>query len=119
MRKLAIAAFAAAIALPAPAFAEDGMTFYIRNQNPQGVVLELHGQNRAWPGNGQVYAIDGKSRKSVTIECAEGENICYGAWINGNDRITWGVGPDNNRDCQDCCSICVSKTTTQVDIRVE
>lgn len=115
MRLSAIVAFAA-VALPAPAFAEDGMTFYIRNQHPRAVVLELHGQSRVWPGDGQVYVVDGTSRKSVMIDCTEGENICYGAWVNGNDRITWGVGPDNNVACEDCCSICVAKTTTQVDI---
>ena len=30
----------------------------------------------------------------MPISCEAGERICYGAWVNGNDGISFGVGPD-------------------------
>jgi hypothetical protein len=120
MRLKILAALAALVAaLPGPAAAQEGMTFYIRNSSARAVVVELHGPQRTWPGDGEVYLIEPKARKSQMIDCAEGENICYGAWLNGNDRVTWGVGPDNDIACEDCCSICVSKTATTIDVGQE
>jgi hypothetical protein len=117
MRRPALATLAAAVlAQPLPALAQEGMTFYIRNSSSRAVVVELHGPQRTWPGDGQVYVIEPKARKSQMIDCEEGESICYGAWLNGNDRVTWGVGPDKDIACEDCCSICVSKTTTTIDV---
>ena len=81
-------------------------------------VLELHGREtgRVWPGDSQVYLLDPGERKSVLIDCHEGENICYGAWVYGDDRLSYGVGPDGDRRCRDCCSVCVAKTTTTIDM---
>lgn len=113
-----LAAVLVALALSAPAHAEGGMTFYMKNETARAMVLELHGRDtqRVWPGDGQVYLLEPGEKKSVLIDCREGENICYGAWVNGNDRISYGVGPDGNRACRDCCSICVAKTTTTIDM---
>ncbi len=61
-------------------------------------------------------AADKLERKSVTIGCQEGENVCYGAWANGNDRISFGVGADDDQTCTDCCRVCVGGTTETVDI---
>jgi hypothetical protein len=118
MRLTLLAAGLALMAAVLPAAAEDGMTFYIRNQSDRAVAMELHGKgaDRVWPGGGQAYLLEGQEKKSVLIDCVEGENICYGAWAHGDDRIAWGVGPDNNRDCADCCWLCVWKTTTTVDL---
>jgi hypothetical protein len=101
-----------------PAFADGGTTFYLRNQTNRVMVLELHGREsgRAWPGSNQVYMLEPGEKKSVLIDCEQGENICWGAWVNGNDRISFGVGPDDNRECRSCCSICVAKTTTTIDM---
>ena len=121
MRFSAFIAFAIALlgaVLPAPAAAADGMTFYIRNHSTRAVALEFHvqGSPKVWPGDDEVYLIEPTMKKSQMIDCAQGENICYGAWLNGNDRITWGVGPDNDKPCEDCCAVCVWKTTTTIDI---
>lgn len=112
---LAVAAFLGAAL---PAFADGGMTFYVRNETQRAMVMELHGREtgRAWPGKGEVYLLEPGERKSVLIDCQEGESVCYGAWVNGNDRISYGVGPDNHSACRDCCSVCVTKTTTTIDM---
>lgn len=104
--------------LAAPANADEGMTMYLRNQQDRGVVVEFRGRSTGtvWPGQGQVYLLDKRERKSVTLGCVEGEEICYGAWVNGNDRIAFGVGPDDDLQCEDCCRICVAGTTETIDI---
>lgn len=113
-----VLALAALVALAMPAFADGGMTFYMKNETRRAMVVELHGQEtgRAWPGDGQVYLLEPGEKKSILIDCEEGENICYGAWVNGDDRISYGVGADNDRECRDCCSVCVTKTTTTIDM---
>src|SRR5262245_11349346 len=80
---------------PGAALADD-MTFYMRNETGGGIAVELRSRERnmLWPGNDQVYFLDTGERKSVGISCDAGENLCYAAWINGNDQVTWGVGPD-------------------------
>ena len=104
--------------LAAPARADEGMTVYLRNQQDRAVVVEFRGRTTGtvWPGKGRVYLLDRKERKSVTLGCVEGEEICYGAWVSGNDRIAFGVGPDDDLECEDCCRICVAGTTETIEI---
>jgi hypothetical protein len=92
------------------------MGFVLENEHSRAVVVELHGKETVWPGDDKVYLIDPGAIKEVTISCTPGERICYGAWINGNDAIAFGVGPDNDRTCHDCCSICVAHTMETIDL---
>jgi len=92
------------------------MTYYLKNSQSRSVVLELRARDRdkMWPGDGQVYQLDAGQRKSVIVSCNAGETICYGGWIEGNDQHAFGVGPDDDRACTECCAICVDKTTTNI-----
>jgi hypothetical protein len=92
------------------------MGYVLQNEHSRSVAIELHGKDQTWPGGDQVYLLDPGDIKEVTISCTPGERICYGAWINGNDRISFGVGPDNNRTCHNCCSICVGHTMETIDL---
>ncbi len=83
------------------------MAFFMKNQHSRAV---------RWPGGDQVYLLEKGERKSVPVICEPGETICYGAWIAGDDSVSWGVGPDNDRRCKDCCSICAGKTTARIDL---
>ena len=105
------------LAMTLPATASD-MAMFIKNQYSRGVALEFFGQETGtrWPGNDKVYFLDRGERKSIPISCQEGERICYGAWVNGNDKVFWGVGPDNNRSCETCCTVCVEKSTEAIVI---
>ena len=107
----------AIVVVTAPALA-DKMSFYMKNQTTRPVVVELYGQDRRtiWPGGDQVYYLDKGEKKSVPIECNPGERICWGAWRYGNDRWSWGTGPDNARACDDCCSVCVPSGTETIDL---
>lgn len=115
--KLFLMLAAAMLLLPVVAQADD-MVFYMRNQTGADVVVELRSKDRdyLWPGGGSVYLLEGAERKSVTISCNSGEKLCYAAWLNGNDQVTWGVGPDGDKDCTDCCRVCVGSANETVDI---
>ena len=113
----AVAALISVLVLAAPAFAAD-VSFVMNNHHPNAVEVELYSQDRdqLWLGGDKVYLLDKGAAKSVPVSCNAGEQICYGAWVAGDDRVTWGVGPDNDHSCGDCCYICVGKTTAEVRI---
>jgi hypothetical protein len=113
-RRLLAAAILLMLAAGATSAAE--MSFYAKNHHPFAVAVELFGRDRVWPGDDQVYWLDGKERKSVPITCVAGETICYGAWISGAAGTSWGVGPDNNRDCTKCCSICTDRGSMEIEL---
>ncbi|ESW73193.1 hypothetical protein X771_01525 [Mesorhizobium sp. LSJC277A00] len=107
----------AVLLIATPAHAAD-MAFFVKNLRSQAVAVELFSRDRkmSWPGGDQVFLIEPSSQKSVPISCMSGENICYGAWVNGNDAVSAGVGPDNDQPCDTCCFICVEKTTETIDL---
>ena len=107
----------AALVCTTPARAAD-MAFFVKNLRKEAVAVELFSRDRetVWPGNGKVFLIDPNSQKSVPLSCNQGERICYGAWVDGNDRISAGVGPDNDQPCDTCCFICVEHTTETIDL---
>lgn len=101
----------------APVAAAD-MSLYVKNQRSDGVALELFSRDRdtVWPGGDKVFLIDPRARKSVPISCNQGERLCWGAWANGNDKLSAGVGPDNDQPCDTCCFICVEHSTETIDL---
>ncbi|AZO20743.1 hypothetical protein EJ070_08695 [Mesorhizobium sp. M1E.F.Ca.ET.045.02.1.1] len=107
----------AALLLSTPALAAD-MSVFVRNQRQQDVAVELFSRDsgKVWPGNDKVFLIRPQARKSVPISCDNGEHICWGAWVVGNDQISAGVGPDNDQPCDTCCFICVEHSTETVDL---
>ena len=105
--------------LVTPAAADELMTFFIKNGASRGVALEMSSRTREmlWPGDDKVYFLEPGEKKSVPIQCQVGEEICYGAWVVGDPATWWGAGPNGDRDCPSCCSICVAKTTETIDLR--
>ncbi|RWX61825.1 hypothetical protein EN780_28395 [Mesorhizobium sp. M4B.F.Ca.ET.089.01.1.1] len=115
-RRIAAAFFIATLAAPA-AHAGD-VTFEIRNGHPNAMRLELYSQDRdyVWPGNDKDFYLDDGETKQLPISCEEGESICYGAWVDGDEGTYWGVGPDNDQPCDSCCFICVEHSTETIDL---
>ena len=101
----------------APANAAD-VTFMMKNSHPNAVEVELYSQDRehVWPGNGQVYILDDGEAKQMGLSCEEGEKICYGAWIQGDQQTYWGVGPGGKEACDDCCYTCTGGATETIDL---
>ncbi|SFP17538.1 hypothetical protein SAMN03159463_03761 [Mesorhizobium sp. NFR06] len=112
-----IRALLAFLLLTSPAFAAD-MSVFVRNQRSDGVAVELFSRDseKVWPGDDKVFLIRPKAKKSVPISCEPGEHICWGAWVVGNDKVTAGVGPDNDQPCDTCCFICTEHSTETVDL---
>lgn len=82
--------------------------FSIQSEYPYIVHLAFYSENRnwEWPGGDQVYVLDDSRVHDYSLNCNSGEKICYGAWPKGTRQSYWGVGPDANQSCSDCCYIC-------------
>jgi hypothetical protein len=109
--------FCAVCLLPSfsPAMASD-VTFVIRNNHPNAVRVELYSQDRnyVWPGKGKDFYLDDGEAREMSLACEEGEQICYGAWIDGDEETYWGVGPGNAETCEDCCYVCEGGQTEEI-----
>ena len=108
---LAVTAFAA------PAFAGD-VTFVMNNQHPNAVEVQLYSQTRdhVWPGPDEVFLLDDGETKTMSLACEDGESICYGAWIQGDESTYWGVGPNKTQSCDNCCYTCQGGNTEQINL---
>ena len=93
-------------------------TFTIRNEHPNAMRVELYSQDRdhVWPGNNQDFYLDDGETKELPVACNEGESICYGAWVDGDESTYWGVGPGNKERCDDCCYTCDGGQTEEIDL---
>lgn len=115
MRALALLLLTLAAVLPTAA-AE--MTFFMKNEQSRAVAVEFYGRDRdiVWPGGDKVYLLEALARKSIRVTCDAGERICWGAWLNGDDSQSFGVGFDGQRYCESCCRVCADSTTETIDI---
>ena len=81
------------------------MSFFVKNQYRPRVAVELFARDQVWPGDDQVYLLEkGKERSRCRSHAQAGETICYGAWIAGDDRTSWGVGADNDSPATNAAS---------------
>jgi len=108
----------ALLAIAWPAVASADMLFYVKNGTRNALAVEVFSQDRdhAWPGGDQVWLFEPGQKKTVPISCTSGERVCYGAWVNGNDRISWGVGPDGDKDCKGCCLVCLGHGLQEIEL---
>lgn len=113
----AVAAILALVAAAGFAAAAD-VTFVMNNQHPNAVEVELYSQDRdhVWPGGGEVYLLDDGETREMSLACEEGESICYGAWLSGDQNSYWGVGPGNAQKCDNCCYTCEGGQTEQINL---
>jgi hypothetical protein len=108
---------AAALLCCGTAMAAD-VTFVMKNQHPNALRVQLYSQDRdhSWPANGEDYYLDDGETTSMPLSCEEGENICYGAWIDGDENTYWGVGPGNKQECNNCCYVCEGGDTEEITL---
>ncbi len=84
------------------------LTWHFQSDYPYTVDVELFSQDRnhVWPGNDRVWSLDDYATHDISISCMYGEKICYGASARGNSSTYWGVGPEGNEGCENCCARC-------------
>lgn len=130
---LAIACVAAAISLPARA---GEMTFQFINDTERALSLKLFVRGEAareLPARTKAWSLrPDKAVQQLKVECADGENICWGAWMkvtsvsglvgeSGRQTRTGtmnvGAGERGLLPCPSCCHVCKAGTNTPL-IRV-
>jgi hypothetical protein len=92
--------------------------FNVTNNHPNSVEMVFHSatdKSRVWPGGGQVYVIRDSNVHTYKLSCTRGENICYGAWGEGNPLSSyWGTGYKGREPCQNCCVSCPAQVTSPI-----
>jgi len=71
-------------------------------------------RNHEWPGNGQAWDLNDYNNHTYTLNCRQGEKICFGAWVTGNASKFWGVGFGGKQGCSSCCFFCGQQPQPQV-----
>jgi len=120
LRCLAPVVLLTTFASSVPASAGDEIVT-IRNQHPMSVKVELYSASRqyAWPGNGDTWTLKDKEAKEIPIACQPQETICYGAWMEDNRDVAWGIGPDRDQPCDNCCFQCTDDGAVNLDLDEE
>ena len=71
-------------------------------------------RNHEWPGNGQAWDLNDYNNHTYTLNCRQGEKVCFGAWVTGNSSKFWGVGFGGKQGCPSCCFFCGQQPQPQV-----
>jgi hypothetical protein len=112
---VAILAFLSAWTLNPSSVQAETETWEIRSSYPFKLQMQFFSKDRpvVWPAGGQAYVLDDSKMHQFSLNCRAGERVCYGAWDITNrgtkGKKYWGVGPDNNKGCSDCCWTCGRK----------
>lgn len=83
-------------------------TFNIQSSYQYKVQIQFFSKGRdvVWPGAGKAYNLDDSAMKKFRLSCQGGEQICFGGWTTGTSSVTWGVGPNGDKGCKGCCTVC-------------
>lgn len=93
---------------PAPTQEESTLTWHFTSAYPDPIEVVFFAQDddAVWPADGTSYEIRTSQEPTMTLACRYGELICYGAWVDRQPEIVWGVGKDGTAPCSDCCATC-------------
>lgn len=103
---------------PPDEFGPNVVVFALKNTWKYTVHLNFHSKTRdaIWPGNNKAYVLDDSRVHKVRLRCQPREKICYGAWSAGNRNTYWGVGPDGDQGCENCCAVCGATSISSHDL---
>jgi hypothetical protein len=108
----------AVFAGPKDAAAEDE-TFRITSLSESRVNIKFFSQDRhvVWPGADKHWNLYDYKEHTYNLACVTGEQICYGAWVEGNANRYWGVGSEGKHTCTSCCSKCGGGDPRSIQLR--
>ena len=85
------------------------ITWKITDNTTKPLSVTLFSKTRfqfGWPAWDRNWSTKG-GENVYTVNCMEGEQICFGAWITNNIQGPyWGVGPYAKFGCTNCCGVC-------------
>ena len=135
LANLLCAIFFVGLSLLSPAALGAEMTFQITNDTERALNLKFFSRaesRKEWPSKTKAFSVRPESvAQQIKINCEEGEQICWGAWMTvqsvsgeivgpGGQRATrtskfsTGVGERGLRTCERCCHICMDGAMTPV-----
>ncbi len=92
-----------------PALAER-MTWTFDTSNiTDDIQVQLYSQidDQEWPDTDRAWVIDVEESKSTyNISCVYEEEICYGAWVDGDTSSYWGTGFNDRYNDSSACHVC-------------
>ncbi len=96
----------------------ESLVVRMESEHPNSVAVMFYSTSRdhIWPDNKDVFLIDDDGVHTYPLQCKTGEQICYGAWVRGDEKSFWGVGPDNKQECTDCCFQCEGGETNIISL---
>lgn len=117
-KRLFLAAVAAFTVLAAASASAESLTFKVRSYHQNQVDIAFYSQNRnySWPGGTKVWVIKDFKVHDYKLDCANGEKICYGAWVRGSSNLYWGTGQGGKQRCTSCCFVCNGGTTPVMNL---
>lgn len=98
------------IANSALGYGDTTQTVIMNNETGREVQYEFTDEgdhNVVWPGGTQAFQLSPHEEATRSLNCIQGQKICYGAWVKGDSNLFWGVGGDINNACKGCCFKCV------------
>lgn len=92
----------------APVTRSIAVTIVNNSEREMHAKLFARGSNQQWPSIGRAYVVPPAGQSHVfKIECQEGEQICYGAWVDrARRRHEFGSGARGLISCERCCRVC-------------
>jgi hypothetical protein len=94
----------------------DSMIWHIQNNTTHHLQVQFDSQTRAyfWPTQNTAWNLNKKKLGTYSIACNAGEYICYAAWSNPGNKVSWGKGSTGKNACTNCCYTCGPNPNTQV-----
>ncbi len=111
------------------------MTFQITNDTERALNLKFFSRaesRQEWPSKTKAFSVRPEfAAQQIKINCEEGEQICWGAWmtvqsVSGEivgpsgqratrtSKFSTGAGERGLRTCERCCHICMDGAMTPV-----
>jgi hypothetical protein len=116
VRDCRVCDFAAAARSEIGRLEEPKAEFEIVNNTSNTINVAFYdGSNRAQidPADGRAYIQRGQRRQSYAVSCTPGQNVCYGAAVQGNALSPyWGLGLHGKQNCIGCCVVCQAVSVT-------
>jgi hypothetical protein len=101
------------IGASAQGYGDTTQTVIMNNNTGHYIQYEFTDDNDhslGWPGSNNAYELPPHGSERRELNCYQGQKMCYGAWVRGDDGQFWGAGNNNSQSCTNCCFHCVGDT---------